>query len=544
MKRFISIIFVLSFSGLLSLYGQGEIDALRFSQSGIVGTARSMGLGGGASAMGADISAATLNPAGLGLYRAGEMVFTPSMRFVNNTTNYLGTQSEANRSKFGFSNMGLVIHKPMFQGYGEETRLATSGLISYVYAMGFNQLENYARETNASGYNTSSSFTDFLAEQANGIVFSNLNPFSYPGMAWDTYSIDVLEGPNGILEDQYFGVGTGGELQQTVRISETGRRNEWFFAMAANVDDFFYFGGTLGIQAFRYDQSYIYAEEDVNDMHSFYVFNPNNQNGFPLEFPTNSFELRETISVEGTGVNLKLGMILRPVDQLRIGFSFHSPTLTGMTDEYGVEMAHNHNLDVNTLTVSPRDTVTAVSYLNNFSEYNLITPYRLNLGLMYLLGKKGFFTADVEYLDYRSARLRSPYVATDPNYYSYEPENETIQALFASALNARLGLEVRQDIYRIRLGAAFFGTALDESAHVYEDINNPGTALTLRPNRRLFSLGVGVRQPNYFLDVAYINQLTKEKLNPYTTENPALIDPTLISNVNSNSFVFTLGFKI
>lgn len=544
MKRFISILFALTISGIFTLYGQGEIDALRFSQSGLAGTARSLGLGGGSSAMGADLSAATLNPAGLGLYRRGEMAFTPSIRFINTKTDYLGSEGQASRSKFGFSNMGLVVHTPVFQGYGTERQQARSGLISYVYALGFNQLENYARETSASGYNPSSSFTDFLAERANGTIFTNLDPVSYPGMAWETYSIDLLEGPNGTLEDQYFGAGTGGELQQTIRISEKGRRNEWFFAMAANVDDFFYFGGTLGIQAFRYDQTFRYLEEDVNNLHTSYVFNPNNANGSALEFPFNSFEVRETFTVEGTGVNLKLGMIIRPIDQLRIGFSFHSPTLVGLTDEYGIEVAHNHNLDISNLTVREKDTVTAVSYLNNSSGYNLVTPYRFNMGLMYVLGKKGFFTADVEYVDYRSARLRSAVLATDAAYYSYEAENDNIQAIFASALNTRFGLEVRQDIYRIRLGAAFYGTSLDESAHIYEDIDNPGTSLTLKPNRKLFTLGIGVRQPNYYLDVAYVNQLTKEKLNPYTTADNTLVDPTLISSVNSSSFVFTLGFKL
>jgi hypothetical protein len=544
MKRFISIFFAWMMTGLFSLYGQGEIDALRFSQSSIVGSARAMGLAGGTSAMGADISAATLNPAGLALYRRGEMVFTPTMRFVNTRADFLGSTDNAARSKFGFSNMGMVIHTPMYQGYGMDRQQAQSGLISYVYAIGYNQLENYARETSVSGYNPSSSFTDFLAEQATGTPFSSLNAVSYPGMAWDTYSIDVLEGPNGVLEDQFFGAGTGGDLQQTIRISEQGRRNEWFFSMAANVDDFFYFGGTLGIQGFRYDQTYRFIEEDINDSHSFYVFNPNNANGFPLEFPTNSFEIRETLTVEGTGVNLKLGLMLRPVDRLRIGFSFHSPTVVTLTDDYGIEMAHNHNLDVFSLTVRDRDTVTAVSYLNNISDYNLNTPYRLNMGLMYLMGKKGFLTADVEYVDYRSAKLRSPYLATDPAYYSYDPENETIRELFSSAINTRLGVEVREDIYRIRLGVAFFGTALDESAHTYEDINNPGTALTLRPNRRLFTLGLGVRQPNYYLDVAYVNQLTKEKLNPYTTANTSLVDPTMISSVTSNSLVFTVGFRL
>ncbi len=545
MKLHSSLLFLFFFS-TLGLFAQGEIDALRFSQSGLVGSARSLGLGGGTSAMGADLSAASLNPAGLALYRRGEMVFTPSLRFINTDAEFLGQRSTVGKTKFGFSNMGMVIHTPIFQGYGSERRQAQSGLLSYVVAFGFNQLENYARETRASGYNTSSSFTDFLAEQATGTPFNQLNPNSYAGLAWESYAIDVLEGPGGTLVDQYFGAGTGGELQQDIRISEKGRRNEWFFSMAANMDDFFYFGGTLGIQAFRYDQTYRYIEEDINDLHNFYVFNPDNANGFPLEFPFNSFEVREEISSEGTGVNLKLGMMLRPIESLRIGFSFHTPTLVSITDEYGFRMSHNHNLDIFTLSVSSRDTVTSApnEFTTNLSDYNLTTPYRLNMGLMYLLGKRGFVTADIEYLDYRSARLRSSYATTNPAYYPYDVENQTIQDLFETAINTRIGLELREDIYRLRMGAAFYGTALDASAHTYEDINNPGTELKLKPNRRMFTLGLGVRQPNYYLDVAYVNQLTKEKLNPYTTANTSLIDPTLISHVKSSSWVFTMGFRL
>ena len=53
----------------ISVQAQTELDALRFSQTTITGTARSLGLAGATSAMGADLSAATLNPAGLGFYR-------------------------------------------------------------------------------------------------------------------------------------------------------------------------------------------------------------------------------------------------------------------------------------------------------------------------------------------------------------------------------------------------------------------------------------------------------------------------------------------
>ena len=254
--------------------------------------------------------------------------------------------------------------------------------------------------------------------------------------------------------------------------------------------------------------------------------------------------MSEAFTTSGTGINLKLGVLLRPIDQFRIGLSFHSPTAVTLTDEFSVRISHKHNLDVSNFTVSDRDTVTTAELRGFYSEYNLYTPYRVNLGTMYMLGKRGFITADVEYLNYGSARLRDIFPESDPAYYDYEGENDAIRDLFEPAVNTRFGLELREDVYHIRLGAAFYGTALDELAHIYEDVMNPGTSLILKPNRRMLTLGAGVRQPNYFLDVAYVNQLTKEKFSPYTTANTTLLDPTLISYVKSTSWVFTIGFRL
>jgi len=273
--------------------------------------------------------------------------------------------------------------------------------------------------------------------------------------------------------------------------------------------------------------------------------NPNNPNNFELEFPFNSFEVAEEISVEGTGINLKLGVLFRPVDQLRIGLSFHSPTYVSMTDEFGVQMSHNHNLNVFNFTVVERDTVTTAPnpYATGISDYNLRTPYRFNLGLMYLIGKSGFLTADLEYVDYGTARLSSTLVSTDPAFYSFDPENSRIRDLYRSALNARFGAEIRLGILRLRGGAAFYGTSFNPEGFVYEDFNNLGNTLTLTPNRRLFTLGAGIRQPNYYMDVAYVNQLVREKVSPYTTSSDSF-DPTLVSLVSTSSLVFTLGFRL
>ena len=66
----------LIFSFLLTAFavsGQNEADALRYSGTYYLGTARSMGMAGAFSAVGADYSATHLNPGGLGVYKRAEV---------------------------------------------------------------------------------------------------------------------------------------------------------------------------------------------------------------------------------------------------------------------------------------------------------------------------------------------------------------------------------------------------------------------------------------------------------------------------------------
>ena len=52
---------------------QNELDALRYSNTGTGGTARSYAMANAFGALGADLSAFHINPAGLGLYRKSEV---------------------------------------------------------------------------------------------------------------------------------------------------------------------------------------------------------------------------------------------------------------------------------------------------------------------------------------------------------------------------------------------------------------------------------------------------------------------------------------
>ena len=62
----------------LFIYAQDLTDALRFSGFQMQGTARAGSMGNAFGALGGDFTSVSINPAGLGIYRSSEFVFSPT----------------------------------------------------------------------------------------------------------------------------------------------------------------------------------------------------------------------------------------------------------------------------------------------------------------------------------------------------------------------------------------------------------------------------------------------------------------------------------
>ena len=103
---------------LVSLFSfsQVEYDALRLSQQDLNGTARYLGLGGAMGALGGDASSIKDNPAGLGVYRSGEISATINTSVQSfNTINWNGKNNfQESKSDFGFNNLTYVMNIPSY----------------------------------------------------------------------------------------------------------------------------------------------------------------------------------------------------------------------------------------------------------------------------------------------------------------------------------------------------------------------------------------------------------------------------------------------
>ena len=100
-------------------------------------------------------------------------------------------------------------------------------------------------------------------------------------------------------------------LQQQKTIQTKGGIYEIALGYAANMDDRFYLGGSLGIPIVDYERFTKYRESDPSG-------NPNNNFDY--------FELNDYLTTKGFGVNAKLGVIFKPQEAIRLGLAVHTPT--------------------------------------------------------------------------------------------------------------------------------------------------------------------------------------------------------------------------
>lgn len=165
---------------------QEPADALRTAWTVQSGTARVQAIGGAMGSLGGDITATFVNPAGLGFYKTGDFVFTPSYSFGNTSATYLGRKERTDASKFAFGTTGVV----WGSGPGNKTK---STAISFA----INQVADFKNNIVYRGQNNQSSYSQKFLEEIDGVRDANAVASNYPygtSLAFNTYWIDTIGG--------------------------------------------------------------------------------------------------------------------------------------------------------------------------------------------------------------------------------------------------------------------------------------------------------------------------------------------------------------
>ena len=486
MKKLVVLLIIMA--ATTTAIAQNEVDALRFTRYQYGGTARSMGMGGAYGAVGADFSSLSSNPAGMALYKRSEVSFTPTFLSGKVSSTFNGTMSDDSKNSFTIGNIGAVLVME-----NQDSR-SNSDWKNFQFGFGYNRLANYNANYYITGVNAKTSILGQYVNWANGIAPLNLGADG----AFDTqlaYADSLLylkDKIRNIYSADILDQATFPGITETKTVNTTGYLGETVFAGSANYQDRIYFGASLGVVALKYEESATYTETDPN--HKVPIFN--------------SLTKFDHQIIKGTGINLKLGVIVRAADWLRLGAAVHTPTLYSKVNiDYYTDMSS---------TFDNGFTANAKSPLGQYT-FDMTTPLKLIGSAAFIIGKSGLISADYEMVDYTKARL-SP--SSD-----FTTANQRIQDKYKSTSNIRIGGEYRFGQLSFRGGYGFFGSPYSS------EVNN-GKA-------NLVSLGIGYRTQDYFVDFAYSNYSMTEDYYLYGVDAS---NKTSLKTSN-NTVMLTCGLK-
>ncbi|MBX0292543.1 outer membrane protein transport protein [Hymenobacter sp. HSC-4F20] len=479
-------------------FAQTAADALRFSQTSPAGTARSLGIGGATSAVGADFGGLVTNPAGLGLFQRSEISFSPGLGISNTTSQAFGTSTTDSRNNLQVSSLGVVFSARRPDSDQADWRGGT-------FALGVNRLSNFNQNFRYSA--TPRLEQDILQRlsEGQGNILDDL--------AYEAY-LTERDAQGTYIPADYENTG---QLTQRETIQRSGGQTQFDFGYANNYRDKIYIGGAIGIVSTRYDVVSTLTATDPAAPSG----NPGTAFG--------SLTLRENTQTRGTGVNARLGVIYRPVDVLRLGASIQSPTYSQVVETYSASLntTYDSPITVDGSTLSSGD----ANYPAEDLAYTITSPFRATGGVAVVVGKNGFFSADAEYVNYGQARLGyddSNSTAVSPD--DLGPANDNIRQQYQSTVNLRAGGELRLDIFRVRAGYARYGSPYKVSSS------------TSTNTRNFYTAGLGLRQNNFFLDVAGVYSSGQQVYTPYELASP---QNTPRVSVDDNRFTTTItaGFQ-
>jgi hypothetical protein len=380
-----------------------------------------------------------------------------------------------------------------------------TGLINFNIAYSYGKTNNFSQSTIIQGINTSSSMADYWAAVGNqngGTYFRDLE--GPEGSAFDTWVIDTITGSGGrqfATAFSNYGDNPPSKYGQTVRrlISNEGSIGEHDFSVGGNYSNKFFFGATLAVSKLRYTGHYEHLES-VNSA---------------LPSQLQDFTYTDHFEDKGTGYSLKIGAIFKPVDALRIGLAFHTPTWYKI-DEYYYNDMTSHFTDG-----------TKYESSNSPSRYNyaLATPFRVLTGIGVQIQKIALLSADYEFVDYSSARF-----SETGDDYDFSEKNMAIKNSLKSASNLRLGAEFRLNKLYLRTGYGYYGKAFKSG----EDNSNLDYSS--------LSLGAGFREQNFSIDFAYTNFRYSQEYFLYPVDATVQAASANLSTVR-NMFTLTLAYK-
>lgn len=372
-----------------------------------LGTPRYVGTGGAFTALGNDFTAAHLNPASLGVFRASEFGFTMGGGFNSTSSVFYGTTQMADRNTFVLANIGWV-----------KKYLTKDPDITWNLGITFNRNNDYNQHIRAAGVNPQTSILNSWMANANNTAPQDLLGFGYipEVLAYDAYLLDA----DGF--DQYSTQAVIGNTSQYWEEIIKGQQNELAITFAREEDNKLYYGGSLNIPFYRYQSDFLYSED------------------FPMGDSIVGLDWYDTFTTKGFGFNAKFGAIYKPTQNVRLGASLFTPSIFFMKQEAYTS--------VTGYFANGADSTAA--YVPNKFNYTMYNAPQINLGASYVFNKNGFLSLDYTFMPTKwsgSATNALSYLKDDVNSY------------LKNQHNVRIGGEIRAQNFFFRGGYSWLSNA-------------------------------------------------------------------------------------
>ncbi len=478
----------------LPLFSQNDLDAMRYSQTYFGGTARSKAMAGSFGALGADGSCMNINPAGIGLYKKGDINIGFGLNSNTAQSTHNGTSTSSPSTNFNFNGLTLV-------GAWDSK---TDPKSHHSLGLSANQTVNFNSNTDIEGSSNHKSITQDMLAQANGLSVANLDA-SYAGLGYNTYVIDTIDGK------YYSFVNTKYNTVQSNTIQKSGRINEWNINYAYGYNDKLYIGASLGIASVNFNYTSTYSEADTKDSiritnYDYPVKKYSGSGGFK------DLSYQESYKTTGTGYNFKIGAIYRAADFIRLGASFATPTFYNLTDAYIYSMTTHFDGGNSYTEQNPPSP-------GGRFKYKIITPMKFTGSVALLYKKLGSMNIDYDILNYGGASLQS-----SPQVFN--GVNSTIKSKYSQSSNLRVGAELVFSPIYVRLGYAMYGSPF-------------GNAFTGDGVKTFYTGGLGYRKNKFYVDLCITKSASNESYYMY---NAAYVDVSTIKN-SGTTIGITVGSK-
>ncbi len=447
------------------------------------GTARYVGMGGAMEALGADISTISTNPAGVAFLTKNQISLTGGL--VSQTGVENSSISGGKKTNASFDQIGIVA--PLTLGGKPYINLA----FNYHKSRNFDQILSAVGSLSMASQNKISAIKyDKVGDWGWNAVDASYQKLLEKTDDQGNNYMDYYNGQSFIF----------GQYQK-------GYIGEYDFSISGAINNRFYLGATVGLHDVNYRSSSNYFEQ--------------------LEQSTEGMST-ERLTIDGTGVDVKLGVIFLPIDgsPFRIGLYVNTPVF------YDLKMSGETYCGFAPSGTSQQMGSGFTGYSNNSSyDFKVYTPWKFGLSLGHTVGNYLALGATYEYSDYSSIDNRT----IDGTYFdpwdgsSYDSSssdnvmNDHTERTLKGVHTLKLGAEYKPlSTLAIRLGYNWISSAFDKNGFRDGSLESPGvgyatsTDYTNWKATNRFTFGLGCQLSNKVnLDFAYQYSHTNGDFYPF-----------------------------